>query len=196
MDTDAQEEAGARVLDAAEELFYARGLQAVGMDAIRGASGVSLKRLYRLYPSKDALVEAYLRRRDERWRAALARHAGARPAGRERLLAVYDWLGLWFAEPGFRGCAFVNSFGELGTTVPAVAEAARAHKEAFRGYVAELVAEAGLPGESTAPLVLLAEGAIARAAVAGDTGAAHEAREAARALLDSVARPAPGDGKR
>ncbi len=187
MDTAVRAEAGARVLDAAEELFYARGLQAVGMDAVRGASGVSLKRLYQLYPSKDALVEAYLRRRDERWRAALAHHAGARPAGRERLLAVYDWLGLWFAEPGFRGCAFVNSFGELGATVPAVAEAARAHKEAFRAYVGELVAEAGVPPRLTAPLVLLAEGAITTAAVTGAAGAAVEAREAARTLLDAAA---------
>ncbi|MDI5907056.1 TetR family transcriptional regulator, partial [Streptomyces sp. 12257] len=38
-----------RALDAAEELFYGRGIQSVGMDDIRGASGVSLKRLYQLF---------------------------------------------------------------------------------------------------------------------------------------------------
>ena len=55
-----------RVLDAAETLLYGRGLQTVGMDEIRGESGVSLKRLYQLFPSKERLVEAYLRRRDAR----------------------------------------------------------------------------------------------------------------------------------
>ena len=61
-----------RALDAAEELFYGRGIQSVGMDDIRGASGVSLKRLYQLFPAKEQLVEAYLERRDGRWRGRLA----------------------------------------------------------------------------------------------------------------------------
>lgn len=53
-----------QALDAAEELFYGRGVQSVGMDDLRGASGVSLKRLYQLFPAKEQLVEAYLERRD------------------------------------------------------------------------------------------------------------------------------------
>ena len=57
-----------RLLDTAEDLFYSRGVQAVGMDDLREGSGLSLKRLYALYPAKEQLVEAYLRRRDVRWR--------------------------------------------------------------------------------------------------------------------------------
>ncbi len=173
----------ARALDAAEELFYARGLQAVGMDAIRGASGISLKRLYQLFPSKEALIEAYLRRRDERWRAALERYVDDRPAGRERLLAVFDWLGRWFAEPGFRGCAFVNSYGELGATSPGVAAAARAHKDAFRRHLAALVAEADAPAALADHVLLLAEGAITTAALTGGAEPARQAREAVELLL-------------
>ncbi len=131
-----EERARARVLDAAEELFYARGVRAVGMDAVRGAAGVSLKRFYQFFPAKDHpakdhLVEEFLRRRDHAWRAALARHADARPTPRARLLAVFDWLYEWFAEPDFRGCAFLDCFAELGGTSPAVAEAARAHKARY-----------------------------------------------------------------
>src|SRR5690242_6023198 len=55
------------LLDAAEELFYAHGIQAVGMDRIRERSQVPLKRLYRVFPAKEALVAAYLERRDGRW---------------------------------------------------------------------------------------------------------------------------------
>ncbi|MEV4441269.1 helix-turn-helix domain-containing protein [Streptomyces sp. NPDC049577] len=180
------ETAEARALDAAEELFYARGLQAVGMDAIRSASGVSLKRLYQLFPSKDALVEAYLRRRDERWRRELEDYADARPAGVPRILAVFDRLGLWFCEPGFRGCAFLNAFGELGATSPGVAAAARTHKDAFRAYLGRLVAEAGAGPGLTDQLLLLAEGAITTAALTGSPEPARHAREAAGALLASA----------
>ncbi|MFD8194665.1 TetR/AcrR family transcriptional regulator [Streptomyces wuyuanensis] len=176
-----------RILDAAEELFYGQGIQAVGMDAVRSASGVTLRRLYQLFPSKGALVEAYLLRRDERWRKSLAsrvEESDAPPA--ERILVVFDWLRDWFTEPDFRGCAFVNAFGELGATAPEVAEAARRHKEAFRRYIAGLVDDAGAPGGLATPLALLAEGAITTAALTGSPLPAHAAREAAGLLLTAV----------
>lgn len=187
MDT---EEATTRVLDAAEELFYGQGIQAVGMDAVRAASGVTLRRLYQLFPSKDALVEAYLLRRDARWRGSLAAYVdGVDSPPRERVLAVFDWLGEWFREPGFRGCAFVNAFGELGATSPGVTEAARRHKEEFRRYVIGLIARTGAHASAGAPVALLAEGAIATAALSGSDTPAREAREAAALLLDASARP-------
>ncbi|GLV75663.1 TetR/AcrR family transcriptional regulator [Streptomyces hygroscopicus] len=182
------ETAELRILDAAEALFYGRGIQAVGMDEIRSASGVSLKRLYRLFPSKGDLVQAYLRRRDVRWRQKLAAYADARDTPEERILAVFDWLHEWFGEPEFRGCAFSNSFGELGATSSAVAETARAHKEAFVRYLAELTAAAGKPASLADHLALLAEGAITTAAITGSAEPARRAGEAARVLLKAAQR--------
>ncbi|MFD5857928.1 TetR/AcrR family transcriptional regulator [Streptomyces chartreusis] len=172
-----------QALDAAEGLFYGRGIQSVGMDDIRGASGVSLKRLYQLFPAKEQLVEAYLERRDVRWRGGLAAYAEQQPDPERRILAVFDWLEEWFAEEDFRGCAWINSYGELGARSERVADQVRAHKRAFRDYLASLVADAGLPGALTGPLYLLAEGAMVTAGITGDTRPAGEAREAARTLL-------------
>jgi Transcriptional regulator len=171
------------VLAAAGALFYARGVGAVGMDDVRDASGASLKRLYQLFPSKEALVVAWLRRRDEQWRARLAAHVEQAADPRERVLAVFDWLGAWFAEQDFRGCAFVNSFGELGATSAAVAAEARRHKELFAGYVEELVRAAGGSTETARQIFLLAEGAIVSAAVLGAADFALSARTAAARLL-------------
>ncbi|MDR2279923.1 MAG: TetR/AcrR family transcriptional regulator, partial [Gordonia sp. (in: high G+C Gram-positive bacteria)] len=64
MDADQQR---AAVLDAAERLFYGRGIQSVGMDEIRTAAGVSLKAIYKLFPSKESLVAQVLAIRDRRW---------------------------------------------------------------------------------------------------------------------------------
>ncbi|MFI9385003.1 TetR/AcrR family transcriptional regulator [Kutzneria sp. NPDC052558] len=168
----------AEVLAAAEPLFYERGVQQVGMDQVRAAAGVSLKRLYQLFPSKDRLVLDYLNARDERWLASVGRHA--RGAG--SVLAVFDWLAEWFAEPDFRGCAFVNTFGELGGTSEPVADIARRHKEAFRQLIRDLAGDDELGDQIT----LLAEGAITMAAIFGTAEPAHQARKAALALLDGA----------
>ncbi|WP_328350272.1 TetR/AcrR family transcriptional regulator [Streptomyces sp. NBC_00445] len=174
-----------QALDAAEELFYGRGIQSVGMDDIRGASGVSLKRLYQLFPAKEQLVEAYLERRDVRWRGRLAEFVAGHEDPEQRILAVFDWLERWFGEPGFRGCAWINSYGELGATSTRVAERVRAHKEAFRDYVGGLVADAGRDSALASAVYLLAEGTMVTAGITGSTAPAAQAREAVRLLLAS-----------
>ncbi|MFD7730817.1 TetR/AcrR family transcriptional regulator [Kitasatospora phosalacinea] len=185
---------GEALLDAAEALFYEKGIRAVGMDEVRAASGLPLKRIYRLHPAKDDLVAAVLRRRDLRWRADLAAaveaagaDADADPGAdgpRARLLAAFDWLGRWFAEPGYRGCAWINAFGELGPASPAVLAEVRAHKEAFHAQLADWSHAAGLPDPSA--VQLLAEGAIVTAAITADPTPARRARAAVEALLDAT----------
>jgi len=175
--------ARARLLDAAEDLFYARGIQSVGIDAIRDASGVPLKRLYQLFPAKEQLVEAYLERRDRSWCGGLAEYVERRPDPRQRILAVFDWLQAWFSEPGFRGCAWINSYGELGPASPAVAAQTRRHKEAFRAYLRGLAAAAALPESVADSLYLLAEGAMVTAAIFTTAEPASLARSAAEQLL-------------
>ncbi|MQS05797.1 TetR family transcriptional regulator [Streptomyces sp. IF17] len=173
-----------RVLRAADRLFYDRGVQAVGMDELRAASGISLKRIYRLFASKEAIVEEVLRHRHELWEAGISAAVSAATEPRERLLAVYDFLARWFDDDGFRGCFFINSFGELSGTAPRVTELVRAHKAGFQETVARLVAEAGGPPELAPQLAILAEGAQTTAAIAGTSEAAGQARAAAGTLID------------
>ena len=182
------------LLDATEALVYARGVQAVGMDQIREASGLSLKRIYALFPAKEDLVVGMLRRRDRRWRASLAAFAGQSGTGQsgdpaERVLALFDWLHAWFSEPGFRGCAWINIHGELGPASRAVLDEVRSHKKAFRDQIAAWTGTAG-----TADAVyLLAEGAIVTAGISGNPEIALEARDAARLLLARDQRESPRD---
>jgi AcrR family transcriptional regulator len=177
-----------QVVDAADALFYARGIRAVGMDDVRTASGVSLKRLYSLFPGKDGLVLAVLRKRHAMWADGLTAAVDAVDDPREKLLAVYDYLAEWFAEDTFRGCGFINAFGELGPTTPEVAEYAREHKRSFQRQLAELVAEAGVEPALAPQLAILAEGAQTTAAIEGSPEAAEHARRAAESLIDAAAR--------
>ncbi|MBE1875683.1 TetR/AcrR family transcriptional regulator [Myceligenerans pegani] len=177
-----------RVVRAADELFYTRGVQAVGMDAVRTAAGVSLKRIYSLFASKDELIVAVLRHRTEIWDAGLASASERATTARERILAIFDFLDAWFREPDFRGCAFINTHGELGASSSAVADAVREQKASFQAYVARLVDELPAPPELAPQLAILAEGAQTTAAIAGTPDAARQARAAAETLLDAAAR--------
>ncbi|MFF0624638.1 TetR/AcrR family transcriptional regulator [Streptomyces sp. NPDC004296] len=189
---DVHDEVRTRILDAAEKLFYERGVQAVGMDELRTAAGVSLKRLYGTFPAKHDLVEAYLRRRDARWRADLAAYVsacGAPDAPAARIRAVFDWLGTWFAAPDFRGCAFINAYGELGATSEGVAHVTRDHKRALLAYLTDLVRPLDHPAPTVlaTQLALLVDGAITSAAITGDPASADTAAAAAQALVGASA---------
>ncbi|MER7362398.1 TetR/AcrR family transcriptional regulator [Nonomuraea wenchangensis] len=171
-----------RVLTAAGDLFYRRGVRAVGMDEVRAASGVSLKRLYQCYPSKEALVVAYLERRDERWMSSLTGFVDGRT---DPVAAVFEWLERWFGKDGFRGCGFVNAYGELGADSEAVREVVRRHKERLRAYLHGLVVESGAadPGLVAEQLLVLIDGATAVAMVSPREAAARAARAAGLAAI-------------
>ncbi|MEU3722024.1 TetR/AcrR family transcriptional regulator [Streptomyces sp. NPDC031705] len=171
------DEARTRLLDAAEALFYAEGIQAVGMDRVRERSGVPLKRLYRVFPSKEALVAACLERRDARWTGGL-REAVAGSA--EPVAAVFDWLARWFSEPDFRGCAFLNAYGELGAGPAAVLDVVRRHKAGLRSLLGGLTDSPALADQ----LLILVEGATVVAALDPGPEPALRAREAALRLLE------------
>ncbi len=175
-----------RVIEAADRLFYAHGIQAVGMDAVRTASGVPLKRLYAQFPSKDALLVEVLRHRRSIWDAGIAAAAASATRPVDKILAVYDFLDEWFRTDDFRGCGFINAFGELGAVSPEVARIAREQKTDFQRYVAGLVEELGASAELAAQLAILAEGAQTTAAISGAPDAAIHARSAARILIDAA----------
>lgn len=179
-------EAREKILAAAEELYYTKGYTAVGMAELRAAAGVSLRRLYALFPSKSDIIKAVLARKHEEWKHSVTTAVDAAgPDARDRLMAVYGFLEGWFATADFRGCAFINAFGELGGADPEVAAIVREHKAGFQRYMTGLVTELGGPATLADQLSILAEGAQSTAAIAGDPGVARTARAAAEVLIDA-----------
>lgn len=181
------ETARRQLIESADRLFYSRGVQAVGMDAVRAEAGVSLKRIYALFPSKDELVTAVLQHRTEIWNDGIASTAADVPDPKGKLLAIFDFLDRWFREPDFRGCAFINVFGELGAASEGAAAAVRRQKRSFADYVDGLVREADLSKELGPQIVLLAEGAQTSAAILEDPEVAGQARQAAEVLIGHAA---------
>jgi AcrR family transcriptional regulator len=177
-----------RLLDAAEDLFYEEGVHSVGIDRVIERAGVAKATLYSTFGSKDELVRSYLERRNLIWRDLLTRELQARyDTPRERLLGVFDVLGESFAEPAFRGCAFVNASAEAcpGGVVEAVADEARAWR---RALLLRLAQHSGVadPESLARQLSLLYDGAMVAAGMDRDPGTARTARAIAVTLLDAA----------
>ncbi|PXX71373.1 TetR family transcriptional regulator [Nocardia tenerifensis] len=175
-----------RLLTTAEELFYAEGIRAVGVDRLLQESGVGRASFYRHFASKDDLVVAVLEDRDRRWLAWLRESVEATagdPA--DRPLAVFDALSERFARKDFRGCAFINTMVEVADPTAAAHRVADRHKRHVIEYLTELLTAAGRSDADTlAPaFALLIDGAIVTSVREATPEAARRAGEIARRLL-------------
>ncbi|NIH85998.1 TetR/AcrR family transcriptional regulator [Amycolatopsis granulosa] len=171
-----------RLVQTAEDLFYADGIRAVGVERLLEASGVGRASFYRHFASKDDLVETVLTERDQAWRRLLAEGVAARGG---HPLAVFDFLAERFARADYRGCAFINAMAEVGDADAAVYELARAHKAAVTEYLAGLLDKAGYRESETlaAQLMLLIDGALVTALRERSAEPALRAKAIATALL-------------
>jgi AcrR family transcriptional regulator len=151
-----------RILAVARELFYRRGIHAVGVDAIAEAAGTNKMTLYRHFSSKDELLAAGLRElvaeKDAEWDAIAAAHAGDAKA---QLLAWLQHIGEWFVRESGRGCALANAAVELPDQDHPARQVVRAHKSAVRERLARLCHDAGLrdPEAVASQVFLVCEGA-------------------------------------
>jgi AcrR family transcriptional regulator len=188
-----------RLLTAADELFYAEGVQTVGIDRIIERAGVAKASLYNLFGSKEELVAAYLASRRDRTTSRLTQALERFEDPRQKILAVFGTQAEQFEEPDFHGCAFIAASAEAppGGLVEKAAEEFRAW---IRAMFTDLAEQAGAPDPDALgrQLHLIYDGAgLAARMDQGDPATAPAARDAAQALLDAALdggrRPPPGD---
>jgi AcrR family transcriptional regulator len=167
-----------RIMRAADRLFYRKGIRAVGVDSVAAEAGISKRSLYDTFPSKDALIAAYLRQRRQRLPVS-----DQPPAA--QVLALFDQLHVLFATGDFRGCPFVNAVTELAEDCEEARRIALDYKEERRRHIVSLVASGGAvePDALASQIALLFEGAIASMLVHQDPAVATLARRAAEVLM-------------
>ncbi|MEN4479771.1 TetR/AcrR family transcriptional regulator [Mycolicibacterium cosmeticum] len=174
-----------RILQAAQDLFYQRGIANTGVDQIAEHANASKRTLYNHYPTKNALVDAYLRSVDTPDGIPRERPLNDTDSpARARLLGIFD------ARPdlGTRGCPFHNAAVEAAGTLPEVHHIVVDHKRAFIETLVAACAEVGArnPRELGHQLAVLFEGATALTTSLGETSPFIYAQSAAAALIDAT----------
>ncbi|MFO0972727.1 MAG: TetR/AcrR family transcriptional regulator [Phycisphaerae bacterium] len=189
-----------RLIEAAGNLFYERGFQAVGLDQILGAVGITKTAFYRHFESKDDLIVAILDHRDRSEVAEaiayMRRHGGSNP--RQQILALFDQLAEWFRRPDFRGCLFMNAATEFADSGDPIHRAAAAHGQHIAAEILLRMQAARVrdPQLLTKQVMLIFSGAIAARHAGSVADAARSARLAVESLLATESRGAgAGSGR-
>lgn len=171
-----------QILRTATKLFYEEGVGAVGVDRVAAEAGVSKRTLYNHFPSKDALLLAYLTGQDR------PREPGEDPVA--AILAVFERMEGRIAHAGFRGCPFVMAAAELADPAHPASRLAQDFKRRSRSWLAERLAAAGVaaPEPLAEEIAILMDGTLAQATVLGDPAVARAARRAALTLIEAARR--------
>ncbi len=181
------------LVEAAMNVFCRHGFHASGIESILNAGGISRMTIYNHFKSKDELVIAAMRRRDEIFRNRMMKFVEAHArTPLERVLAVFDFHRAWFEDPEFSGCMFINAAAEYADPHSAARQLAAEHKRLICQYLREQCAAAGVPDADRVAeqLNLLLDGAIVTAHVIerpkGANPSPGRAADLARALAERV----------
>ena len=169
------------------QVFYRTGFHATGMDLLATETGVSKTSMYKHFRTKEDLILAALRLRDEQFRNWLYRRMeelGETP--QQQLLTMFDALEEWFNEPGYQGCMFIKASSEYQQASHPIHKQSADHKRLLEIHITELAEKAGLsnPSALARKLLLLKEGAIVTAHLGHTDNPAQDAKATAIELLN------------
>lgn len=178
--------ARARILAAADRLFYNEGIRAVGVDRVVAESEVTRVTFYRHFPSKDDLIVAYLSARSQREHEQLAAARAAMTGDpRAVLRAIVSAIVAESCAPGFRGCPYINAAAEYADREHPVRKVVSEHRAWFKQQMAELMAELDHPQADSAAdqMVLLRDGAMVGGYLSDPGSVSRALLEAGRAVV-------------
>ena len=182
-----------RILDAARDLFYTRGIRCVSVDEIAAAAQTNKMTLYRHFESKDQLVAEYLRSFNAR---AVARDEEARRAHPgdpyEQLRELLARIGKDLCTADLRGCPTANAAVEFPEKDHPARQVIEDSKRQQCERLTRLCREAGFvePEQAAEELFLLFEGACVNVQSQGRCGPGSRFTEMAYALIKSRSRHA------
>ena len=177
-----------RILDAAARCFYRDGIWASGVDTLAAEAGVSKRTLYNHFGSKDGVIAAYLRQREEHWQAKLQAvwaEIGADPI--DQVVAYVRAYARPVQPEVFRGSAFINAAAELADEWSESLSVIQHSLDRIEAGIDTILSRAGYDdaGVLARQALYLLEGAVAVGGARRDAGALDDAEQMIRNLLES-----------
>lgn len=174
------------------QVFYTHGFHATGMDKLVAETGISKTSMYKHFRTKEDLILATLRLRDEQFRNMVVRRVEElADTPRARLMASFDALVEWMESDAFNSCMFIKASSEYQDASHPIHRFSAEHKRMLRDFMEDLASQAGAedPAALARQLMMVKEGAIVTAHLQGPGGVGADARAAASILISAALAP-------
>jgi len=117
-----------------EQAFSKSGFAEPSVAQLRTACNVSLRTLYKHYPSKEAMIVAALEFRHQRYLTFL--HYPSATTGVESVLHIFDRLEQWMQQYAPHGCLSMNAIAAFPDNL-LINNAVKEHKKAVRQFLGQ-----------------------------------------------------------
>lgn len=171
------------------DVFYRDGFNVTGMDKLVAETGISKTSMYKHFRTKNEIILAVLRLRDELFRNWFCRRVEEiAETPQDRLLAIFDVLLEWFTSKEFKGCMFIKAVSEFQDPEDPIHIQSATHKQMLLEFAEDIAVQANVadPGALARQLMILKEGAIIVAVMQGNADAAIVSKAAASVLIKNA----------
>ncbi|WP_298904101.1 TetR/AcrR family transcriptional regulator [uncultured Psychroserpens sp.] len=127
------------IIQTASHLFYQNGYNLTGINEIIKEAGIAKATLYNHFKSKEAICVAYLQHKNSLFIEEIKVFVDARPSGKNRILALFDYLEAFFNSKEFNGCWCINTISEIPKENVHIRDEILKQKQVLMRYISELI---------------------------------------------------------
>jgi len=130
-----------RIIETASFLFYKNGYNSTGINEIISEAGIAKATLYNHFKSKEDICLAYLRFKDATFIKDIEAFTSSKPKGKRQILAIFDFLELFFQTTDFNGCWCIKTIAEIPSDNKTIRNEIQKQKNSFIRLISRLVSD-------------------------------------------------------
>ena len=127
------------IIETASSLFYRNGYNSTGINEIISTSGIAKATLYNHFKSKEDICLAYLQFKNTAFLKDIEAYSTAKPKGKPQILAIFDFLQLFFKDKEFNGCWCINTVSEIPKENRSIRKEIQIQKNLFIQFITVLI---------------------------------------------------------
>ena len=129
------------IIETASSLFYKNGYNSTGINEIIAEAGIAKATLYNHFKSKEAICISYLQYKNDSFLKDIESFCKSKSKGKAQLIALFDFLELFYKDPEFNGCWCIKTIAEIPIDDVNIREEIQKEKKAFIIFIEALVLE-------------------------------------------------------
>jgi AcrR family transcriptional regulator len=101
------------IVKTASDLFYNKGYNLTGINEIISEAGIAKATLYNHFKSKEDICVSYLNYKNDTFLIMIKEFISSKEKGKPRVIAILEFLQLFYNDSNFNGCWCINTISEL-----------------------------------------------------------------------------------